>query len=292
MNSSWIGIRLGLTLNRISSKLIGILFLLDAAISLALAPWVVGREINGVVGFMLAVVLAAIYIGIVRYAIITQSEDMVIQIVFVIISIVVCQLVYAHPATLERILTAMVKITPLVVLAACALFCVGSVLGIAGFGGLLRWVFAFAAAAALLTAMMLVLDVTKIGHLNIPIPGAIRDSPVYKFPLLSALGLGCLGVLFQTLSLRQIAQRFHDSPSRNYAGRFAIYHVVASVIVLGVKFLLRDHRVFPMMVFGQHIFDSATILSGAATAVLVTIDGLWLSRAVAGARDLIDRRRK
>jgi hypothetical protein len=159
MGIGWKGVRFGLTLNRLGSKVIGIIFLLQAAISLALAPWVVGRELHGIVGFALAIIIAFVFLGVVRYAVITQSDEMVIQIVFVIFSVVVCQLVYAHPETLERILVAMTKITPPVLLGSCALFLVGSFYSVTIFGGLFRWLFSAAALVALLGATALTLEV-------------------------------------------------------------------------------------------------------------------------------------
>ncbi|WP_339910691.1 hypothetical protein [Symmachiella dynata] len=290
MNIGWHGVRFGLTLNRISSQAIAIVFLLHSAISLALAPWVVGHEVNGLVGFGLGILIAAIYLGIVRFAFITDADEKMQLIVFVILSIVVCQLVYAHPATLERILTALGRITPPVLLACCGLFFVGSIFSITPVGNILRWLFSAAALVALFGAIVLTLEITKIGG-EIPVPAMLRDSPLYKFPQMFAVGLGCLGILFQALSLQQIARRFHDTATGKYTLRFMVYHLFASAVVLGIDYLLRDHTTQPVITVGAHIFDSVTILASAAIGLAVVIDGMWLSRAIGGAHDLINRQR-
>ncbi len=290
MNIAWQAARFGLTLIGISAKVIAILFFLHAAISLALAPWVVGAEIMGLVGFGLALAIAAIYLGVVRYAFITQSEDMVIQIAFVIFSIVVCQLVYAHPATLEKLLTAFSRITPGVLLAGCGVFLIGGTLNAVAFGGAGRWVFSVLAVAAMLGAILLTLEVTQSAG-DIPIPALLRNSPLYSYPRISAVGLGCLSVMFLELSLRQTAVRFHDSPTREYVQRALGYHVIAAAIVLGIDYFLQFHTVKPMIVIGDHGFDTAAISASAVICLLAAIDGLWLSRAVAGARDLINPQR-
>ena len=291
MNLGWHSVRFGLTLNRISSKVIAIVFLLHAAISLALAPWVVGREVQGLVGFGLAILIAAIYLGIVRFVFITDSEDKGILVTFVIVSVVVCQLVYAHPATLEQVLTAMGRITPPVLLACCGLFFVGNLFNVTAWGGMLRWLCSAVAAVALFGAILLTLESTKIAS-EIAIPALVRDSLLYKFPKMSAVGLGCLGILFHGLSLRQIAKRFHDATTGKYAGRFLVFHVFAAAIVLGIDFFLRDHITQQVITVGAHIFDSVSILASAAIGLVVAIDGMWLSRAVAGAHDLINRQRE
>ncbi len=299
MGIGWKGVQFGLLLNWLSARVVAIVFLINAAISLALAPWIIGREFNPVIGFAVAMVIVAIYLGVIRRAFILQSEEMVTQIVFVIFSIIVCQLVYAHPQTLKWLLILAAEFTPLVLLGAIALLIVGSAFCLFGWANILSWLYAAGALASLLITGIIAARLTSqaenVRWIQAAIPDTFRNTEILNIPLISAVGLVGFATAFailHTLYLRCVAKYFHDSVTQEYIGNFFIFQICASLLIMARYYFLRNYETKAILILGPVTFDSLTIAANSLVSLLAAVSATWLGRSIKGASDLIDPHRR
>jgi len=288
MGLGWKAIKFGLTINWLSSKVVGYLLLLHASIALGLAPWVVGQQFGTIVGFGLGLVIVAVFLGMIKRAFNTDSAETAVQIAFAFIATAICQLHLAQPKILEAVLTLAERYVPVILLFSAAAFVFGSCYCVIMTGGFFRWLFSLLALLAMLGATLLTIEHTKFANAHLVIPNIIRDSWFYASPFLGAIILGCLGVLFHAISLWSIAGYFHDEPTGRYAGTYAAAHVVMSLAAMGLLYVLLHHELKPVFQVGDAAFDSIAILCNALAGLLFAVDSIWLSRTVAGAKDLID----
>ncbi len=76
--------------------------------------------------------------------------------------------------------------------------------------------------------------------------------------------------------------------TEDYVADYLRFHCVGSVIVLATVVVLKGHATKPVVQVGSHVFDAYTISLAAAQLLTIAIAGIWLGRAIAGARDLIN----
>ncbi len=295
MGVAWKSVRFGLILNGIGARVIAIVFLLNAAITLALLPWVVGREFNPVIGFFCAVALAAVYLGMVRRALILESEETATQIGFVVVSVLVCQLVYAHPATLQHVLLVSTELTPAVFAGSLALFVAGSVFCVLCWSGLRDLVLALLSLATMLVTGAVLLKLVSLAEnvrwIQAAIPHRLLAAELFEIPLFSIIGLiasATCAVVLHGLFLRGVAGTYRDETTQKYVSRYLIYQLVASGAIAVAFYLIRDYRPRQVLAIGNASFDTLTICFNSIVSLLAAVAATWLGRAIRGVSGLID----
>lgn len=291
LNAQWRSARFGLRLLFWAASVVGYVFLVNAAITLALIPSLLSTTFFGYLGVGATIVIAMTFVAIVRRAVHIDSETLREQLLFVGLSIAAWVLLVFQPSLTTPVLHIMARATPWCIAVAAVLAGVGSFYLLTAWGSLTCWLSALATFALAALTLLLAASVMFPGWAEETLPEDLQTQSVMESGWLTVAIVGCLAIFTLAFYLRQLSLIFNDRTSAEYIINFIAFQVGATAVVMFAIWVLKDYEVQPVLQIGEFNFDLKFAALSACASLVAAAAGIWLSRCIAAARAVVNLNR-